>query len=249
MQSEQINELAAALAKAQGAMQNAVMNRTNPHFKSKYADLSSVLDAIRAPLSANGLAIVQTMQPAERFITLRTTLMHSSGQFIATEYPIPVMLKPHEMGSALTYGRRYSVAALICNSADEDDDGNEAMKGKPTNGNATNGNGARPNPHVTKPNDILPAPEYDEHGELIDNVPHAEPTQKLRVVDQRPIFEALQKELHATNTFNDALVFVNSETTVDRVKNLKDDWQEMFRGLCREHIDQLRPVPSTLMAG
>ena len=57
-QSENINELAAALSKAQGSMQNAVMNRTNPHFKSKYADLSSVLDAIRAPLSASGRCTV-----------------------------------------------------------------------------------------------------------------------------------------------------------------------------------------------
>lgn len=134
MQSEQINELASALAKAQGTMQNATMNRTNPHFKSKYADLSSVLDAIRAPLSANGLSIVQTMQGG----TLRTTLMHSSGQFVATEYPLPVTPKPHEMGSALTYARRYSVAALVCNSADEDDDGNMAMESKPAQRPAAN---------------------------------------------------------------------------------------------------------------
>lgn len=134
MQSEQIGELATALAKAQGTMQNATMNRTNPHFKSKYADLSSVLDATRAPLSANGLSVVQTMQTSERGMMLRTTLLHSSGQFIATEYPLPATQKPHEMGSALTYARRYSLAALICNSADEDDDGNIAMAAKPPAG-------------------------------------------------------------------------------------------------------------------
>jgi hypothetical protein len=133
-QSEQINELAAALAKAQGSMANATMNRTNPHFKSRYADLSSVLDAIRAPLSASGLSVVQTMQVTERGLVLRTTLMHASGQFISTEYPLPSTQRPHEMGSALTYARRYSLAALVCNSADEDDDGNIAMASKPTNG-------------------------------------------------------------------------------------------------------------------
>jgi hypothetical protein len=131
-QSEQINELAAALAKAQGSMANATMNRTNPHFKSKYADLSSVLDAIRAPLSASGLSVVQTMQVTERGLVLRTTLMHASGQFISTEYPLPSTQRPHEMGSALTYARRYSLAALVCNSADEDDDGNMAMDSKPS---------------------------------------------------------------------------------------------------------------------
>ena len=133
-QSEQINELAGALAKAQGQMANAVMNRTNPHFKSKYADLSSVLDATRGPLSANGLAVIQTMTATERGMVLRSTLAHSSGQWIATEYPLPVTQRPHEMGSALTYARRYSLAALICNSADEDDDGNVAMTAKPTAG-------------------------------------------------------------------------------------------------------------------
>src|SRR5438034_8173121 len=89
IQSEQLDQLATALAKAQGSMQNAVMNRTNPHFRSKYADLSSVLDAIRAPLASSGLAVVQTMQAGERGMVLRTTLMHASGQFITTEYPLP----------------------------------------------------------------------------------------------------------------------------------------------------------------
>ncbi|MEY9806944.1 ERF family protein [Bradyrhizobium elkanii] len=136
MQSEQINELAAALSKAQGAMQNAVMNRTNPHFRSKYADLSSVLDAIRGPLAANGLSTVQTMHIGEgsRMI-LRTTLMHSSGQYIASEYPLPLTGKPQEMGSAQTYARRYSLAALVCNASEEDDDGNAAQAAKNGNGN------------------------------------------------------------------------------------------------------------------
>jgi hypothetical protein len=135
-QSEQIDQLATALAKAQGSMQNAVMNRTNPHFRSKYADLSSVLDAIRSPLATCGLAVVQTMQAGERGMVLKTTLMHASGQFITTEYPLPATQKPHEMGSALTYARRYSLAALICNASDEDDDGNMAMAGKPEAANA-----------------------------------------------------------------------------------------------------------------
>jgi hypothetical protein len=67
-------------------------------------------------------------------MVLRSTLAHSSGQWIATEYPLPATQRPHEMGSALTYARRYSLAALICNSADEDDDGNVAMTAKPTAG-------------------------------------------------------------------------------------------------------------------
>jgi hypothetical protein len=98
-QSEQINELAAALAKAQGMMGSAAMNRINPHFKSKYADLSSVFDAMRGPLSANGLSTVQTMSIGERHMILRTTLMHTSGQFISSEYPLPLG------GSRRTWGQ------------------------------------------------------------------------------------------------------------------------------------------------
>ena len=129
--SEQINELAAALAQAQGMMGNAVMNRINPHFKSKYADLAAIFDASRKPLSANGLAIVQTIENG----VLHTRLLHTSGQWIASEHPLPMSGKPQEIGSALTYARRYSLSALIGIAADEDDDANVATSR--SNGKAT----------------------------------------------------------------------------------------------------------------
>jgi len=129
--SEQINELAAALAQAQGMMGNAVMNRINPHFKSKYADLAAIFDASRKPLSANGLAIVQTIENG----VLHTRLLHTSGQWIASEHPLPMSGRPQEIGSALTYARRYSLSALIGIAADEDDDANAAEKRAAKNGN------------------------------------------------------------------------------------------------------------------
>jgi len=122
--SEQISELAAALAAAQGAMKNAVMNRTNPHFKSRYADLAAIWDAARQPLSANGLAVVQTIGDG----VLHTRLLHTSGQWIASEHPLPMAGRPQEIGSALTYARRYSLSALIGIAADEDDDANAASR-------------------------------------------------------------------------------------------------------------------------
>jgi len=127
--SEQISELAAALAAAQGMMENAIMNRINPHFKSKYADLAAIFDAARKPLSANGLAIVQTIGDG----VLHTRLLHTSGQWIASEHPLPMSGRPQEIGSALTYARRYSLSALIGIAADEDDDANAANRsnGKP----------------------------------------------------------------------------------------------------------------------
>jgi len=134
--SEQISELAAALAKAQGMMENAVMNRVNPHFKSKYADLAAIFDAARKPLSANGLAIVQTIGDG----VLHTRLLHTSGQWIASEHPLPMSGRPQEIGSALTYARRYSLSALIGIAADEDDDANAANRsnGKDNTGELLN---------------------------------------------------------------------------------------------------------------
>lgn len=122
--SEQIDELAAALAKAQGMMENAVMNRVNPHFKSKYADLAAIINAARKSLSANGLAFVQTIGDG----VLHTRLLHTSGQWIASEHPLPMSGRPQEIGSALTYARRYSLSALIGIAADEDDDANAASR-------------------------------------------------------------------------------------------------------------------------
>lgn len=128
--SEQISELAAALAAAQGMMENAIMNRLNPHFKTKYADLAAVLNAARKPLSANGLAIVQTIGDG----VLHTRLLHTSGQWIASEHPLLMSGRPQEIGSALTYARRYSLSALIGIAADEDDDATGAEKTHRTNG-------------------------------------------------------------------------------------------------------------------
>jgi len=98
----------------------------------------------------------------------------------------------------------------------------------------------RPNPHVTRPADILPAADYDEHGEVIDNIPHAESARKLRVVDQRPIFETLQKEAHQFGESKKFIAWMNDEGVIARVADLKKDWQEMFRGICKEHLAELR---------
>ena len=122
MQSEQINELAAALAKAQGSMRVAVFDRVNPHFRNKYASLASTLDAIRKPLSDNGLSITQITTMRDGAFLLVTTLRHASGQWVVSEYPLPINAKPQELGSALTYARRYSVASLINIASDDDDD-------------------------------------------------------------------------------------------------------------------------------
>jgi len=128
--SEQINELAAALAKAQAKIENATKSAKNPFFRSNYADLPAVWDACRAALTANGLSVVQLTDTSENGMVLESVLMHSGGQWISSHYPInPVKNDPQGLGSAITYARRYSLMALVGIVADDasDDDGEKAM--------------------------------------------------------------------------------------------------------------------------
>jgi hypothetical protein len=126
--SESINEIATALAKAQGQIEGARKDSTNPHFKSSYADLSSVWDACRKALTSNGLSVAQGPVSDDGRIGVSTMLMHTSGQWLrATFYMRPTKDDPQGAGSALTYARRYALAAMVGVSP-EDDDGNAASE-------------------------------------------------------------------------------------------------------------------------
>jgi hypothetical protein len=127
--SETIGKLAEALAKAQGSIEGAKKDQSNPYFKSRYADLSSVWDACRKPLSDNGLAIVQTTFGADPdTVTVETLLTHASGEWIKSCLSMrPTKADPQGIGSCLTYARRYSLAAMV-GVAPEDDDGNAASQ-------------------------------------------------------------------------------------------------------------------------
>ncbi len=125
MSEESINT---ALAKAQGQMKAAVINKINPHFKNKYADLAAVIDAIRKPFADNGLAFTHTIHAVESNLFLVCTLRHVSGEAVDSTYPLPANAKPQEFGSALTYGRRYTLSAIAGIAADEDDDAELATK-------------------------------------------------------------------------------------------------------------------------
>lgn len=118
--------LAAALAKAQSVMRAAKFNKQNPHFKNRYADLASIIEATRKPLADNGLSITQTTEVNGHGFGLKTTLRHSGGETVEAFYPLPANAKPQELGSALTYARRYSLSSIVCIAADDDDDAEAA---------------------------------------------------------------------------------------------------------------------------
>ncbi len=126
--SEQVNELFSALSKAQGQISHASKDKLNPHFKSRYADLASVWDACREPLSSNGLSVIQIIQPAENGVLLVTTMGHASGQWIRGIMPVAIDKPgPQAFGSALTYARRYALSSIVGVAPDDDDDGERAQ--------------------------------------------------------------------------------------------------------------------------
>lgn len=134
---ENLNELFSALAKAQTEMTNAAKNVDNAYLKSKYADLSSVMDAAKPHLAKHGLCVIQRMITQEGELYLQTILGHSSGQSIESTVKVEVKESVgnnqktnymHALGSSLSYLRRYSYAALVGVAVGtNDDDGNDSM--------------------------------------------------------------------------------------------------------------------------
>ena len=125
-QSESVKNIIPALINVQKSITNVAKNADNPFFKSKYADLPSIIEHSRDLLSDNDLVVVQTNEPHDIGIVVVTTMYHSSGEWIRGKLRLtPSKNDPQQAGSAITYGRRYTLAAIL-NIAQEDDDGNLA---------------------------------------------------------------------------------------------------------------------------
>ena len=123
-------ELFTALAKAQSEVENAVKGSTNPHFKSKYADLAEVLNTVRPVFAANGLSIIQIPSFDGAMASVTTCLAHAKGGMITgVSSCVPAKTDAQGIGAATTYLRRYSLAS-VCGVAQEDDDGQSAAHTK-----------------------------------------------------------------------------------------------------------------------
>lgn len=126
--SEQLNEIFAALAKAQTVIQNPEKNAKNSHYGSKYTTLDVGLTAVREALSAHGIAVFQRTYMEDRLLMVKTILGHSSGQWLSSDYPVVMFpVKQQDAVAALTYARRASLFAAA-GIAGEDDDGNSVAK-------------------------------------------------------------------------------------------------------------------------
>jgi len=128
MSSESLDKIMPALTFAQLAIGGVKKGKINPHFKNKYADLNAILDAVRVPLSENDLHLSQpitTLDDGRMSVT--TILYHSSGQSLTSSMILPSNDKPQQIGSAISYWRRYQLMSLLALPAD-DDDGNQAQR-------------------------------------------------------------------------------------------------------------------------
>lgn len=128
LRSDSIGKLSEALAKAQGQMRGAPKDAANPFYRSKYADLASISEACRDALAKNGLAIMQFPRASEKGVEVETLLSHSSGEWVSETLEIPLAKRDAQgIGSAITYARRYALAAIV-GVAPEDDDGHAAAQ-------------------------------------------------------------------------------------------------------------------------
>ena len=122
-------DFAKALCMFQSKASGAAKKATNPHFKAKYADLSAVLDAIREPMAEAGLAFTQFAETDDRqSVCITTMIMHETGEYMQSTLCVPVSKGDAQgLGSAITYGKRYALQAML-GVPSEDDDGNAAVQ-------------------------------------------------------------------------------------------------------------------------
>ncbi|PEN45072.1 recombinase [Bacillus wiedmannii] len=130
--SETITELAKALVKFNSEVTKIAKDADNPFFKNNYATLDTIIDEIRPILSKHGLSIMQIPSGDGQNVTLKTLLLHESGEWLESDALTmkPVKNDPQAVGSCITYARRYSLAAFLSLNTGEDDDGNGATYGK-----------------------------------------------------------------------------------------------------------------------
>jgi hypothetical protein len=186
MQSENIDKLAEALAKAQGQIKNpsknrkvTVTTRTGGRYEFEYADLTAIIEAIKKPLSENNIGYLQDVELVDGKFRLVTTLMHASGQFRSSNWPLfldqidrdgnPVPPTSQSFGSALTFMKRYALAAITGVAADSDDDantasGNEAQVARKPKMPSSPSPVIKPKELATKPR-VEPHPLPPPHGD------------------------------------------------------------------------------------
>jgi hypothetical protein len=137
--SDQISNLSAALLKAQKAIGHALKSAENPYFKSRYADLTIVIDSVKEPLNNNGITFIQAVdENGEGRPVIDTILLHESGQYLSTRTPV-FCNKPNDpqaFGSGVTYSKRYALQAILGLPTEDDDAEAATARGKSNKNNS-----------------------------------------------------------------------------------------------------------------
>lgn len=269
--SEQINELAAALAKAQGEFTAAerdytakVETRKGGSYSFNYADLAAYLDVCRKPLTENGLAVVQSPTALGNVVTVTTMLCHASGQFIESDpFPLTVAFKepgevatPQEIGSAVTYARRYALSAILGMASEADDDGNTASGNSATTSRAPRAT-LPPCPKCGK-NTVMPS-QFDEGGfycnkkkdgcghkwhpeEPATTTPLGPTTGKRMKSDEEPLTpDELKMFVEHSKEVNEATA-VETLTEIYKFLDRKDGRTEAQIASCHKVLAKLKPL-------
>ena len=199
--SQEIDKLAEALSKAQGEMKAAKKESNNPFFKTRYADLNDCWDAIRDPLSKNGLSVIQLIEQKEGVSVLVTMLAHSSGQWIKSETLILTKeASPQAYGSAISYSRRYGLCAIVGLTASEDEDDGERAQGRSASSVAPvafvpNGTELASEKQVALINNLCKHSEKEYVSALLDGKGYSD-IDSIKKKDASDIITALQAHLN-----------------------------------------------------
>jgi len=169
--SNETNELFAALAKAQADLGKAKEDGRNPHFRSRYATLESVRDVVMPAFTAHGLSITQHPGLDGGNVTMTTVVGHSSGQYMMSTSAVPMGKKQdsHAYGSACTYLRRFSMAAIASAVTGEDDDGNAVSSRGPSQAARQAPTRAKPQAKAKAPATPRPGPTTGHHDSWAGN--------------------------------------------------------------------------------
>lgn len=235
--SADIEKLAAALAKAQGDMDDAAKDSMNPHFKSAYSDLASVRAAVRKPLSANGLSYVQFPESEGNKVSCETMLMHDSGQWMRGVLTMTAtQANPQGIGSAITYCRRYSLMAVLGIAPSEDDDGNEASQRVPNDNRSGDDRTVtlRRDEYKSAPPAMPPSPPRLEETPF-DDIPYEKPPfepavstkavalgREMKTCKSIPDLNSFKKSAEFKAAF-DAMNDVDKEYLVKMIADVADD--------------------------
>ena len=205
--TQQVNELAKALAGAQGEMERAIVDKVNTHFKGKYATINAVLETIRPVLAKHGLSFTQTFDTVNDMHCMTTLLMHESGQFITSQVQLCKASEiAQEVGKKMTYFRRYTLGAMVGLSSGEEiaeDDDGEAERLK-----AALAKQADEESKAKTKKEKIPMPELPELSEEVVNAEIA----NMGYKDQQEDFRAWLQMKAKDNAWNMAQVIMMSKS-------------------------------------